>query len=174
VGDVSGAHFNPAVTFGFLLARRFPLGSTVPYVAAQCLGGLAASGFLRLLFPENASLGVTVPAGPWAQAFSLELVLTFMLMFVTLSVATGSKEKGVLAGVAIGAVIAFEALFAGPISGASMNPARSFAPAVMSGRLAELWIYLTAPVLGAALAVAAFVGVHGSTRDNKLPKEIPS
>ena len=152
VGDKSGAHLNPAVTFGFWLSRRLPGKAVAPYVAAQAVGAFAASGLLRLLF-RHPSLGATRPAGPWAQSFVLEAVLTAILMFVILGVATGAREKGVLAGVAIGGVIALEALFAGPISGASMNPARSLAPAVVSGRLGDVWIYLVAPVLGASVGV---------------------
>jgi aquaporin Z len=160
LGDVSGAHLNPAVTLGFFAARRFPAESVLPYIAAQCVGGLLASGLLRLLFLDHANLGATVPAGPPWQSFILEVVLTWMLMFVALSVATGAKERGVMAGVAVGAVVALEALFAGPISGASMNPARSLAPAVVSGHLEHLWVYLTAPVLGAIGAVGTCRCVH--------------
>jgi aquaporin Z len=160
VGDVSGAHLNPAVTLGFFVARRFEARWVVPYLAAQGLGAMLASLLLRCLFPTHGTLGATQPAGdPW-QSFALELILTWFLMFVILSVATGAKEKGVMAGVAIGAVIALEALFAGPISGASMNPARSLGPALVSGRLEDLWIYLTAPVLGACLAVPACMCVQ--------------
>jgi aquaporin Z len=160
VGDNSGAHLNPAVTFGFLLARRFPAHLVLPYAAGQCGGALLASVFLRALFPDNRGLGGTSPAGPAMQSFALEVVLALLLMFVALSVATGSKEKGVMAGVAVGAVVALEALFAGPVCGASMNPARSLGPAVVAGRLEHLWIYLAAPVLGAGLAVAVCRCVH--------------
>jgi MIP family channel proteins len=155
VGDVSGAHLNPAVTLGFFAARRFEGRWIVPYIASQCAGAVVASLALRLMFPANATLGATLPAGDAMQSFVLEAVLTFLLMFVILSVSTGSKEKGVLAGVAVGSVIALEALFAGPISGASMNPARSLAPALVSLRLDSVWVYLTAPVLGACAGVLA-------------------
>jgi aquaporin Z len=155
LGDVSGCHLNPAVTLGFLAARRFEARWVVPYVASQCGGAVLASLTLRLLFPAHATLGATLPAAGTVQSFVLEAVLTLILMFVILSVSTGSKEKGVLAGVAVGSVIALEALFAGPISGASMNPARSLAPAIVSGRLDSLWVYLTAPFLGSAVAVLA-------------------
>ncbi len=155
VGDVSGAHLNPAVTLGFLAARRFSAGRVVPYLASQCAGAILASLVLRLLFPAHATLGATQPAGDAVQSFVLEGILTFILMFVILGVSTGPKEKGLLAGIAVGAVIALEALFAGPISGASMNPARSLAPALVSWHLDCLWIYLTAPVLGALVAVTA-------------------
>ena len=152
-GDVSGAHFNPAVTTAFAAARRFPWSTVPGYVAAQLLGAFAASGLLRFLFPANETLGATLPAGPAMQSFILEIVLTFILMLVILSVSTGAKEKGITAGIAIGAVIALEAMFAGPICGASMNPARSISPAVVSGHLEHLWIYLAGPLLGALLAV---------------------
>ncbi len=155
LGDISGAHLNPAVTLGFCSARRFPARDVLPYILAQCAGALLASGILKLLFPAHQNLGATHPAGSAMQAFVLETVLTFLLMFVVLNVSTGAKEKGVTAGIAIGAVIGLEAMFAGPITGASMNPARSFAPALLSGHMADLWIYLAAPVLGALVAVAA-------------------
>lgn len=161
VGDVSGAHINPAVTLGFWIARRFPGGRVIPYIASQCLGAIAASIALALLFPMNTGLGATLPAGPKLQSFMLEILLTFFLMFVILSVAAGSKEKGTMAGIAIGAVVGLEAMFAGPVSGASMNPARSLAPALVSFHFADLWIYLTAPFIGAALAVPAFRIVYG-------------
>lgn len=154
VGDVSGAHLNPAVTLGFWAARRLPGRSVLPYVLSQLAGAFAASALLRLLF-EHATLGATLPAGSAGQSLALESVLTLMLMFVILSVSTGSKEKGVMAGAAIGAVVAFEAMFAGPISGASMNPARSLAPAIVSGHVDHLWIYLIGPVAGAVAAVLA-------------------
>jgi aquaporin NIP len=156
LGDISGCHLNPAVTIGFWLAGRFPATQLGPYVGSQCTGALLASTTLRLLFPTATTLGATLPAGPGWQSFVLELILTFLLMVVILCVSTGAKEKGIMAGVAVGAVIALEAMFAGPVCGASMNPARSLAPAVVSGRVAELWIYLVAPVMGAALGVALF------------------
>ena len=154
-GDVSGAHLNPAVTLAFAAARRFPWKAAPGYLLAQEIGALAASGLLRFLFPADELLGATLPAGPAGQSFILEIVLTFFLMLVILSVSTGSKEKGITAGITIGAVIGLEAMFAGPICGASMNPARSLAPALVSGHLQFLWIYLLAPVLGALLAVPA-------------------
>jgi len=154
LGDVSGAHLNPAVTLGFYVARRFESRLVAPYILSQCMGALCASIILRVLFPQHPSLGSTLPIGSVAQSFILELILTWILMFVILSVSTGAQEKGITAGIAVGAVIGLEALFAGPISGASMNPARSLAPALVSLHLADLWIYLVAPVLGALLAVA--------------------
>ena len=155
LGEVSGAHFNPAVTLGFWFARRLPGRLVPPYMLAQCAGALTASLTLRLIFPTEATLGATRPAGSAAQSFVLELILTAILMFVILSVSSGAREKGITAGVVVGAVIALEALFAGPICGASMNPARSLAPALVSLHLASLWIYLAAPALGALIGVTA-------------------
>lgn len=153
LGDISGAHFNPAVTVGFWAARRFEGSMVFPYLLSQCSGALLASLALRFLFPSHESLGATQPAGPALQSFVMESILTFLLMLVILQVSTGGKEKGITAGTAVGAVIALEALFAGPISGASMNPARSLAPALMSLQLAHLWIYILAPLFGAMGAV---------------------
>lgn len=154
VGDISGAHLNPAVTIGMCAAGRLPGSEVIPYIAGQLTGAFAASALIRLLFPLHASLGVTRPTGAIWQAFVLEAVLTFILMVVILRVSSGPKERGMLAGITVGAVIGLEAMFAGPISGASMNPARSLAPAVVSGDLAGLWVYLTAPVAGALAGVA--------------------
>jgi aquaporin Z len=150
VGNISGAHLNPAVTLGFWAARRLPGRAVAPYMASQILGALAASGLMRALF-DHPTLGATSPAGSAAQSFALEIVLTAILMFVILSVAYGPKETGILAGIAVGGVIAFEALFAGPISGASMNPARSLGPALVCGDLRHAWIYVAAPLLGAVV-----------------------
>jgi aquaporin Z len=153
VGNVSGAHLNPAVTLGFWVSGRFAGQNVLPYVVSQCAGAFLASAWLRLLFPQHQTLGATIPSGSIAQAFGIEVILSFLLMFVILNVSVGAKETGVMAGVAIGAVVGLEALFAGPITGASMNPARSLAPAVVSGHLRPLWIYLVAPFLGAYLGV---------------------
>ena len=152
-GDVSGAHFNPAVSVAFCAAGRLAPRDLAPYIAAQCAGALAASLSLRAIFPTSATLGATVPAGSAGQSFVLELILTAILMLVILAVSSGPKEKGITAGIAIGSTVALEAMFAGPISGASMNPARSLAPAVVSGQFAHLWVYLAAPVAGALLAI---------------------
>lgn len=154
-GDVSGAHLNPAVTTAFAMARRFSWKEVPGYILAQASGAFAASVLLRFLFPADEKLGATLPAGSASQSFILELVLTFLLMLVVLSVSTGAKEKGITAGIAIGAIIGLEAMFAGSICGASMNPARSLAPAVVSGHVHLLWIYICAPVIGAILAVPA-------------------
>ena len=161
IGDVSGCHLNPAVTLGFYAARRFEAALVAPYLAGQCGGALLASLTLRLLFPASRTLGATEPAGGGVQSFVMEFLLTLILMFVILCVSSGAKEKGLLAGVAIGAVVALEAMFAGPVSGASMNPARSLAPALVAMRPESLWIYIVAPVLGAGAAVAVCRGVRG-------------
>jgi aquaporin Z len=153
VGDISGAHLNPAVTLGFFAARRLKGGDVLPYIVSQCLGALSASLVLRLLFPRDATLGTTIPTGSLLQSFVLELILTALLMFVILAVSTGAREKGITAGIVVGSVIGLEAMFAGPICGASMNPARSFAPALVSLHLQALWIYLLAPTFGALVGV---------------------
>jgi len=153
LGDVSGAHFNPAVTLGFRAAKRFEARLVWPYIGAQIAGALSASLVLRALFPLARDLGATIPSGSSAQSFVLEILLTAILMFVILGVSSGAAEKGLTAGLSIGAVVALEALFAGPICGASMNPARSLAPALVAWQLGALWIYLLAPVVGAGLGV---------------------
>jgi aquaporin Z len=164
VGDVSGAHLNPAVTIGFWLARRLP-GRAVPtYFTGQLLGAFAASAVMRSMFGQRAALGTTFPAGTAMQSLAREAVLTALLMFVILCVSTGPKEMGVIAGIAVGGVIGLEAMFAGPISGASMNPARSLAPAVVSGQLTFVWIYLLAPIVGAAVSVPLWRLTRGSLK----------
>ncbi len=152
-GDISGAHVNPAVTIAFAIAKRFPVASVAPYIAAQITGALLASLSLAALFPSHENLGATLPAGTVIQSFIFEFILTWWLMAVILGVSTGAKEKGFIAGIVIGGVVALEALFAGPVSGASMNPARSIGPAVVSGHLQHLWIYCIATVMGAVFAV---------------------
>jgi aquaporin NIP len=160
LGDVSGAHFNPAVTAGFFLAGRLPRDHVLPYMTCQLAGGLLASCLLRLLFGDVAHLGTTLPAGPNSQSFLLEIILTGLLMFVILCVAHGSKEQGLMAGIAIGGTVGLEAMFAGPICGASMNPARSIAPAFISGHLESLWLYIFGPMIGAAIAVPCWLGTR--------------
>lgn len=160
IGDVSGAHINPAVTVGFWLAGRFPGSRVVQYILSQCLGAVLASLLLAFLFPELVSLTVTLPSGSIMQSFVLEIMITLFLMFVILSVSTGSMEKGIMAGSAIGAVVGLSVLWAGPVTGASMNPARSIAPALVSLDFSSLWIYVAGPVIGAAISVIAFRIVH--------------
>lgn len=155
IGDLSGAHINPAVTIGFWLARRLPRRDALPYLASQLAGGVAASGLLRALYPAHRTLGATMPADGVTPvvAFFLEVLLTFVLMFVILHVSHGAKEKGLMAGIAVGGTVALEALVFGPLTGASMNPARSLAPALVGGLFASQWIYVVAPVIGVGLAV---------------------
>ncbi len=155
-GNISGAHINPAVTIAFWMAGRFPGKEVLLYILAQLLGAFLASGLLKFLFPGSVNLGATLPSGSEIQSFILEIVLTFLLMIVILNIATGSNENGIAAGIAVGSIVLVEAMFAGQISGASMNPARSIAPAVLSGVLEHLWIYIVAPVTGAALSVLAW------------------
>jgi aquaporin NIP len=151
-GEVSGAHFNPAVTIAFGISKLFPAREIIPYILSQMSGAFLATLVIKFLFPDNHTLGATEPAGTQMQSFILEFILTFLLMIVILNVSQGSREVGVMAGIAIGATILLEAMFAGPISGASMNPARSIAPAIVSGNISSLWIYIFAPITGAAAA----------------------
>ena len=153
LGNISGAHMNPAVTIAFTIAKGFPVSNLLPYVFSQVAGAILASLTLKMLFPANEFLGATIPSGTYWQSFVLECLLTFFLMLVIINVATGSKEVGMFAGLAIGSVVLLEAMFAGPVCGASMNPARSIGPALVSNHLQSLWIYIVAPVIGAAAAI---------------------
>jgi aquaporin NIP len=164
LGDISGAHLNPAVTIAFTIAKRMNIRETIPYIIAQIAGAFIASFILKILFPQNLNLGATLPAGSDMQSFILEIILTFLLMFVIMSVSSGAKEKGITAGIAISSVVGLEAMFAGPICGASMNPARSLAPAIVSGNMHSLWIYLTAPIIGAVAAVFIFNAIKSESK----------
>lgn len=165
VGHISGAHLNPAVTLAFFCAGRHPAKEIAPYLSAQLTGAIVASVLLRFIFSGHpTNLGATLPAESWAQSFALEFVLTFMLMFVIMGVAHDDRAEGLMAGVAIGATIALEAIFGGPISGASMNPARSFAPALVSGNFQFHWIYWAAPILGS---------ITGAQSYQLIRKEVP-
>jgi len=152
-GDVSGAHINPAVTIGFWAAGRLPFRQIGPFIAAQSLGAISAALVLRGLFPNADTLGQTLPGGPVWQSFFLEWIMSWWLMTVILSVSEGAKEKGIVAGIVVGSVVAMEAAFGGPISGGSMNPARSLGPALIAGQMQFLWLYLSAPILGCLTAV---------------------
>ena len=159
-GDISGNHINPAVTIAFAVDKRFEWKEVPGYLAAQLLGAVAASFTLHILFPENISLGLTQPSGAWYQSFILEVLMTFILMMVILRVSTGAKEKGITAGIVIGATVWFLVLFGGPVSGCSLNPTRSLAPALITLNFQSLWIYLTAPFAGALLAVLVHRLLH--------------
>lgn len=150
VGHISGAHFNPAVTIAFASCKRFPLKQVPAYVLAQLLGSILASGTLRLLFEgkQNQFAG-TLPTGTNIQSFVLEFVITFYLMFVISGVATDNRAIGELAGLAVGSTILLNVMFAGPISGASMNPARSLGPAIVSNEYRGIWVYILGPIAGA-------------------------
>lgn len=152
-GETSGAHFNPAVTIAFAYAKKFSWKEVPKYIIVQVLGALTASLILWYLFPSSEYLGATIPTVDVGRAFVMELLLTFFLMVVIINVSTGSKEIGIIAGIAVGAVVLLEAMFAGPITNASMNPARSIAPAIVAGKMQHLWMYILAPILGAILAV---------------------
>lgn len=152
-GELSGAHFNPAVTFGFALSGRFAWKNVPIYIVMQVIAATLASITVKYLLPESEFIGASIPSIDATRAFVLETILTFILMIVIIHISTGSKEIGSVAGLAVGSVILLEAMFAGPLTNASMNPARSLGPALVSGHVQPLWIYLTAPFLGASLAV---------------------
>lgn len=162
-GHLSGAHINPAVTIAFTLTRHFPLRDAAVYVAAQLSGALAGAYLLLAIWPsEPGSLGVTSPSVGLGSAFAYELILTAFLMFVIISVATDTRAVGSAAALAIGGTVALDAVFGGPVTGASMNPARSLGPALATGDLSDLWLYLAAPVVGAALGGGAYQLIRGS------------
>lgn len=166
IGSISGAHINPAVSIAFWVAKRFDGKEVIPYIISQLFGALLASLTLSFMFSQHELLGATLPAGSWEQSFVMEFILTFILMFVILLMSEGSKEVGVMTGFVIGMVVAFEAIFAGPVSGASMNPARSIAPALVSGHLNHLWLYVIATTLGACASVFAVKLIKDSSLDN--------
>ena len=155
LGDTSGAHVNPAVTLAFWAMGRFPGRRVLPYVLAQLAGAALGSWMVQLIAEPGSNLGATLPAHSAWQALGIETFLTFWLVLVIFRVTSGSKEVGMLAGLAISGTVALEALVAGPLTGASMNPARSLAPALLSGSWTDWWVYLVGPVAGALLAVAA-------------------
>jgi len=161
VGHISGAHFNPAVTFAFALNRHFPWSRTFAYWCAQIVGALVAAALLRASLGNIADTGATLPSGSQSQSFLWEFVMSGFLMFVILAVATDTRAVGEAAAIAIGGTIGLDAMFGGPISGASMNPARSVGPALVSGNLHALWLYILAPILGASLGGIAYQFVRG-------------
>jgi MIP family channel proteins len=163
VGHVSGAHFNPAVSLSFAITRHFPWTKLLGYWVAQASGAVLAAAILRGSLGNRAHVGATLPAGSHGQAFLWEAVLSFFLMFVILSVATDTRAVGEAAAIAIGGTVGLDAMFGGPVTGASMNPARSLGPALVSGDLHALWIYLLAPFVGAAVGGFAYQFVRRET-----------
>ncbi len=166
LGDVSGCHINPAVTIALFVACRFRGRWVIPYIVCQCVGATLASLVLRIMFATSKTLGATMPNSGVFQSFVMEFLISLILMFVIFSVSGESSEKRIRAGVAIGAVVALAALFAGPISGASMNPARSLAPALISMQFNSLFIYIFAPVLGACASIPVYRFIRDSDCDN--------
>ncbi|NGQ95890.1 aquaporin [Brevibacillus sp. SYP-B805] len=159
-GHISGAHFNPAVTIGFLVHRDMNPKEALLYIMTQAIAGVAASSTLLWLFGNVANLGATLPRNSWEQSFILEFILTFILMMVILGSAVHGKAVKQFAGVAIGGTVGLMAMFAGPICGASMNPVRSLGPALVSGTLQHLWIYIVATILGAVAATLVYQTLH--------------
>lgn len=168
IGHISGAHINPAVTVAFACTRHFPLRLVPLYVAAQLAGAVLASLTLRGLFGTAGLLGTTLPAGSDRQSFLLEIILTFFLMFVIMAVATDVRAVGQAAAIAIGGMVGLEALFAGPISGASMNPARSLAPALVSWTWTSQWLYVVGPLVGAIVGGLAYSAIRSAQAGGTL------
>jgi MIP family channel proteins len=162
VGHISGAHFNPAVSFAFAVTRHFPWPRTLAYWGAQLGGALVAAALLRGSLGDDAHVGATLPSGSEGQSFVWEFVLTFFLMFVVMAVATDTRAIGEAAAIAIGATVGLDAMFGGPVSGASMNPARSIGPAIVSGDLHALWLYVVAPLAGATLGAVVYQFIRES------------
>jgi MIP family channel proteins len=161
-GHLSGAHINPAVTLAFTLTRHFPARDAAAYVGAQVAGALTGALVLLGVWTDKpAHLGATVPSVSAGSAFLYELVLTALLMFVITAVATDTRAVGAAAAIAIGGTIGLDALFGGPVTGASMNPARSFAPALVSGEWTDFWVYVAGPAVGAAVGALAYQLVRG-------------
>jgi MIP family channel proteins len=171
LGHVSGAHFNPAVTFSFALARHFPRRHVAPYWAAQLGGALLGAAILRGSLGDLARIGATYPSGSDRQAFLWEAVLSFFLMLVIMAVATDSRAVGEAAALAIGSTVGLDAMFGGPITGASMNPARSLGPAIVAGDLRSVWVYLVAPIVGAAAAASTYAFIRGGPLRTSAQRE---
>jgi aquaporin NIP len=171
VGHISGAHFNPAVTFAFALTRHFRWSRALAYWGAQVAAALIAAGLLRASLGNVANTGATLPSGSQGQSFLWELVMSGFLMFVILAVATDTRAVGEAAAIAVGGTIGLDAMFGGPISGASMNPARSIGPALVSGNLHALWLYIVAPILGTSFGGLAYQFVRGEKPE---PAEEPA
>jgi len=172
VGHVSGAHFNPAVSFAFALTRHFPRSRLAAYWAAQAVGALVAAAILRGSLGDHADVGATLPSGSQGQAFLWEAILTVFLMFVIMAVATDTRAVGEAAAIAIGGTVGLDAMFGGPVTGASMNPARSLGPALVSGNLHALWLYIVAPLLGAVAGALLYQFVRGEHPGRALAEEL--
>jgi MIP family channel proteins len=171
-GHLSGAHINPSVTIAFTLTRRFKVREAIAYIAAQTSGTTLAALVLLAIWPNKpAHLGATVPTVAAGSALVYETILTAFLMFVIMAVATDSRAVGAAAAIAIGGVIGLDALFGGPVTGASMNPARSFGPALVSGTWTDFWIYLAGPIVGAALGASAYQVIRGANPPESAPAE---
>ncbi len=170
IGHVSGAHINPAVSLSFAITRHFPFRDLLPYWAAQLSGGVVASLILSRVFGTDTSLGVTLPSGGAWQSFTMEFLLTFLLMFVIVSVATDVRAVGSAAAIAIGATIGLGAIVAGPVSGGSFNPARSFGPALVAGNFASHWIYWLAPMSGAVCGSIAYALIKEEPVNKEQPR----
>jgi MIP family channel proteins len=166
VGHVSGAHFNPGVTIAFALFRHFQPREVAPYIAVQFFGGIIGAAVLWALFGDALESGVTAPSGSAGQAIGMEIVLTFLLMFVITAVATDVRAAGAAAALAIGATVGLDVLVGGPITGGSMNPARSLGPAFVSGEVDDLWVYLIAPPIGAILGAFAYTVVRADHHED--------
>ena len=161
-GHLSGAHINPAVTLAFTLTRHFPARDAVAYIGAQLTGALLPALLLLAIWPEQpAELGATIPSVGSGSAFVYEIVLSALLMFVIIAVATDTRAVGAAAAIAIGGTVGLDALFGGPVTGASMNPARSFGPALASGEWSDFWLYALGPVIGAAIGALAYQLIRG-------------
>jgi aquaporin NIP len=160
VGHISGAHFNPAVTLAFAVTRHFPIREVIPYWLAQFLGSIAAVGILAAIMPAGHSYGATIPSVSLGTAFAWEIILSAFLMLVIIAVATDTRAEGVMAGIAIGTIVALCAFLGGPLTGASMNPARSLAPAIFQGALGTVWIYFVAPCIGTVLGAVVYQNIR--------------
>lgn len=168
-GHISGAHFNPSVTLAFAMSRHFPWRHVPVYIVSQLLGAISGALSLFWLFGSVADLGATVPSGTYWQSFGIEVLMTAALMFVIVAVATDTRAVGELAAIAIGATVALDAMWGGPISGASMNPARSLGPALIAGVWRDQWVYVAAPVLGAAIGAFAYQAIRSPAQPNNTP-----
>lgn len=164
VGHISGAHFNPAVTLAFAVTRHFPVKQVIPYWLAQCLGGIAAIALLAAIMPDGQTFGATIPSVNTGVAFVWEVMLSAFLMFVIIAVATDTRAEGVMAGIAIGTIVALCAFIGGPFTGASMNPARSLAPALFQGTTSNLWLYVTAPIIGTIIGAVTYQAIRCNTK----------